>query len=102
MMNNDFENAFDAFLEHWTYDAVEDALFAAIRAAFMAGGWPPAAQNLKISKFISPFRRNERGRTRSSVPTRPIAGFQLPAPRQPLSSAPPPARRADRFSPPWI
>ena len=55
MMNNDFENAFDAFLEHWTYDAVEDALFAAIRAAFMAG-WlavgGPESQNFKISQPI--------------------------------------------------
>lgn len=50
-----FENAFDAFLERWTYDAAEDALFAAIRAAFMAG-WiaagGPESQNFKISQPI--------------------------------------------------
>ena len=42
-------------MEHWTYDAAEDALFAAIRAAFMAG-WiaagGPESQNFKISQPI--------------------------------------------------
>ena len=36
-MDNAFEQAFDAFLEDKTYDEAENALFAVIRAAFLAG-----------------------------------------------------------------
>ena len=37
MMSNEFEAAFDAFLEHQTYDSAEAALFSVVRAAFTAG-----------------------------------------------------------------
>ena len=37
MMGNDFEAAFDAFLDRHEYDDAENALFAIVRAAFTAG-----------------------------------------------------------------
>ena len=37
MMGNDFEAAFDAFLDRHEYDDAESALFAIVRAAFPAG-----------------------------------------------------------------
>ena len=55
MMSNEFEAAFDAFLEHQTYDSAETALFSVVRAAFTAG-WLAAggtdATNLKICRPI--------------------------------------------------
>ena len=51
MMNNDFEEAFSSFLERREYDEAEGALFAIVRAAFLAGwnaagGEPPTPQKL--------------------------------------------------------
>lgn len=37
MMGNEFEAAFDAFLDRHEYDDAENALFAIVRAAFTAG-----------------------------------------------------------------
>ena len=37
MMGNEFEAAFDAFLDRHEYDDAESALFAIVRAAFTAG-----------------------------------------------------------------
>lgn len=37
MQTNDFEAAFDAFLDRHEYDDAESALFAIVRAAFTAG-----------------------------------------------------------------
>ena len=50
-MNNDFEGAFDKFLERREYDEAENALFSIIRAAFLAGwksagGEPPMPQKI--------------------------------------------------------
>ncbi len=41
MMSNDFESAFDRFLDRKEYDGAESALFAIVRAAFLAG-WKSA------------------------------------------------------------
>ena len=45
MMGNDFEAAFDAFLDRHEYDDAENALFAIVRAAFLAG-WQAAGGNV--------------------------------------------------------
>lgn len=37
MMSNAFEAAFDAFLERREYDEAQQAQFALVRAAFLAG-----------------------------------------------------------------
>lgn len=37
MQSNDFEAAFDRFLERAEYDAAEAAVFSLVRAAFLAG-----------------------------------------------------------------
>ena len=41
MMSNEFEAAFSAFLDQQAYDDAESALFALVRAAFLAG-WSAA------------------------------------------------------------
>lgn len=46
MMSNEFEAQFSVFLEHSSYDSAEQALFAVVRAVFLAGwlaagGTPP-------------------------------------------------------------
>ena len=51
MMSNDFEEAFSNFLERKEYDEAENALFAMVRIAFLAGwkaagGEPPSPQKL--------------------------------------------------------
>lgn len=51
MMSNDFEEAFNSFLERKEYDEAENALFAMVRIAFLAGwkaagGEPPVPQKL--------------------------------------------------------
>lgn len=51
MMSNDFEEAFSNFLERREYDEAENALFAMVRIAFLAGwkaagGEPPSPQKL--------------------------------------------------------
>lgn len=51
MMGNDFEKAFSDFLERREYDQAENALFAMIRIAFLAGwkaagGDPPQPQKI--------------------------------------------------------
>ena len=48
MHNNDFETAFDNFLENEAYDHGEDALFNLARAAFIAG-WKAARSELSES-----------------------------------------------------
>ena len=51
MHSNEFENAFDCFLQRKEYDDAESALFSIIRIAFRAGwesagGEPPQPQRL--------------------------------------------------------
>lgn len=41
MMSNDFEKAFSDFLDRREYDQAENALFAMVRIAFLAG-WKAA------------------------------------------------------------
>jgi hypothetical protein len=44
MMSNDFEKAFGDFLDRREYDQAENALFAMVRIAFLAG-WKAAGGN---------------------------------------------------------
>lgn len=57
MMGNEFEAAFDAFLDRHEYDDAESALFAIVRAAFTAG-WLAAGgdapQPERIFQLLSP------------------------------------------------
>lgn len=51
MMTNDFEKAFGDFLDRREYDQAENALFAMVRIAFLAGwnaagGDPPQPQKI--------------------------------------------------------
>ena len=51
MMSNNFETAFEDFLDRREYDQAENALFAMVRIAFVAGwkaagGKPPQPQKL--------------------------------------------------------
>lgn len=51
MQNNDFEKAFSDFLDRREYDQAENALFAMVRIAFLAGwkaagGTPPQPQKI--------------------------------------------------------
>ena len=51
MQTTDFEQAFGDFLDRREYDQAENALFAMVRIAFLAGwkaagGDPPAAQKI--------------------------------------------------------
>lgn len=51
MMSNDFEKAFSDFLDRREYDQAENALFAMVRIAFLAGwksagGAPPQPQKI--------------------------------------------------------
>lgn len=51
MYSNDFEKAFDDFLDRREYDQAENALFAMVRIAFTAGwlaagGTPPQPQKI--------------------------------------------------------
>lgn len=56
-MGDDFEKAFDDFLDRREYDEAENALFSMVRIAFLAGwraagGDAPAAQ--KVVRLIYP------------------------------------------------
>jgi hypothetical protein len=51
MQSNDFEKAFGDFLDRREYDQAENALFAMVRIAFLAGwkaagGTPPQSQKI--------------------------------------------------------
>lgn len=51
MMSNDFEKAFDDFMDRREYDQAENALFSMVRIAFAAGwkaagGEPPQPQKI--------------------------------------------------------
>lgn len=51
MLSNDFEKAFGDFLDRREYDQAENALFAMVRIAFLAGwkaagGDPPQPQKI--------------------------------------------------------
>lgn len=51
MLSNDFEKAFSDFLDRREYDQAENALFAMVRIAFLAGwkaagGDPPQPQKI--------------------------------------------------------
>ena len=51
MHSNDFEKAFDDFLDRREYDEAENALFSMVRIAFLAGwkaagGTPPQPQKI--------------------------------------------------------
>jgi hypothetical protein len=51
MLSNDFEKAFGDFLDRREYDQAENALFAMVRIAFLAGwkaagGEPPQPQKI--------------------------------------------------------
>lgn len=57
MLSNDFEEAFDNFLDRTEYDDAANALFDIVRAAFQAGwlaagGEPPVPQ--KLFQLIRP------------------------------------------------
>ena len=56
MMNNDFEQALDDFLQRKEYDQAEEALYSMVRIAFLAGwkatgGEPPKPH--KVFELIS-------------------------------------------------
>ena len=70
MMSNAFEAAFDAFLERREYDEAQQAQFALVRAAFLAG-WLAAGgdrpQQARLFEVLRPRkRRMTRGRARGS------------------------------------
>ncbi|MFI3313795.1 MAG: hypothetical protein R3Y62_07895 [Eubacteriales bacterium] len=51
MYSNDFETAFDHFIERKEYDTAQSALFSLVRAAFIAGwqsagGTPPTPHKM--------------------------------------------------------
>ena len=51
MLSNDFEKAFDSFIDRREYDQAENALFSMVRIAFLAGwkaagGEPPQPQRI--------------------------------------------------------
>ncbi len=51
MMNNDFEQALDSFLQRREYDQAEEALYSMVRISFLAGwkaagGEPPVPQKI--------------------------------------------------------
>ena len=51
MISNEFEYAFSEFLDRHEYDEAENALFAIVRAAFLAGwqaagGTPPQSEKM--------------------------------------------------------
>lgn len=53
MQGNDFEAAFDRFLEQTEYDAAEAALFSLVRAAFLAG-WRAAGTSARLFEVLRP------------------------------------------------
>lgn len=58
MQGNDFEAAFDRFLEQTEYDAAEAALFSLVRAAFLAG-WCAAGGSAGTSARLFEVLRPE-------------------------------------------
>ena len=58
MQGNDFEAAFDRFLEQTEYDAAEAALFSLVRAAFLAG-WRAAGGSAGTSARLFEVLRPE-------------------------------------------
>ena len=58
MQSNDFEAAFDRFLEQTEYDAAEAALFSLVRAAFLAG-WRAAGGSAGTSARLFEVLRPE-------------------------------------------
>lgn len=50
-MNDEFERAFDLFLERQEYDEAESGLFAIVRAAFLAG-WRAAGGELPLPQKV--------------------------------------------------
>lgn len=58
MQSNDFEAAFDRFLEQTEYDAAEAALFSLVRAAFLAG-WRAAGGSTGTSARLFEVLRPE-------------------------------------------
>ena len=60
-MNSDnFEKAFNDFLERKEYDEAENALFAVVRAAFTAGWLAAGGEALKPQKLFELLQRNTR------------------------------------------
>ncbi len=57
MMNDEFESAFDRFLERQEYDEAESALFTIVRAAFLAG-WKLIGYSLDILSAFLIHRRS--------------------------------------------
>lgn len=58
MQGNDFEAAFDRFLERAEYDAAEAAVFSLVRAAFLAG-WRAAGGSAGTSERLFEVLRPE-------------------------------------------
>ncbi len=58
-MNSDnFEKAFNDFLERKEYDEAENALFEIVRAAFMAGWLAAGGEPLKPQKLFELMHKN--------------------------------------------
>lgn len=62
MLSNEFEQAFDDFLGGEDYDRAEDALFAVIRAAFLAGWNAADGQPDRKYKMFQIVRDSDGGR----------------------------------------
>ncbi len=64
MMNDEFESAFDRFLERQEYDEAESALFTIVRAAFLAG-WKSAGGELPQPQKVIELYRSTSGTSKS-------------------------------------
>ncbi len=58
MTSDEFEKAFDYFLYRQEYDEAESALFAIVRAAFLAGWESAGGKPPKPQKVIELYRCN--------------------------------------------
>lgn len=59
MFNNDFEKAFSDFLERREYDQAENALFAMVRIAFVAGWKAAGGDPPKPHKILQILHKTE-------------------------------------------
>lgn len=60
MMSNEFEQAFDEFLEHPEYDGAENAIFALTRAAFLAGWLAAGGEQPQTERVFQVLRAEDR------------------------------------------
>ena len=63
MMSNAFEAAFDAFLERREYDEAQQAQFALVRAAFLAGWLAAGGDRPQQARHAHEGPVHPRGRT---------------------------------------